>query len=150
MKLVTEFSNFTLNKGLAARTALSTEGKSPEEIEASLGETFKLEGDKLKFFVNALEVAGANTANLKRVFVATLTEGENVPPKATKVDDNYFIPEFLAAPKPAVDPKDAKGGRGGKRGGPGGPRGDKKGGGSPWGMSPEEIAAKKGKAAKPN
>lgn len=150
MKLVTEFSYFTLNKGLAAKTALSGEGKSPEEIETSLGETFKLEGEKLKYFVNALNVAGENTTGLKRVFVATLAEGENVPAKATKVDDHYFIPEFVAAPKAA--PADAKGagGRGGRGGrGAGGPRGEKKGG-SPWGMSPEELAAKKGKGAKPS
>ena len=148
MKLVTEFSNFTLNKGLAAKAALSTEGKSPEEIETSLGETFKLEGEKLKFFVNALTVAGENTANLKRVFVATLNEGENAPAKATKVEEHHYIPEFITAPKPAPA-KDAKGGRGGGRGGPGGGRGGEKKGGSPWGMSPEEIAAKKGKQAKP-
>ncbi len=49
--------------------------------------------------------------------------------------------------KPAAPAaKDGKGGRGGRGGG--GNRGEKKGG-SPWGMSPEEIAAKKGKGTKP-
>ena len=148
MKLVTEFPSFTLTKALAAKTALSTAGKTPEEIETSLGETFKLEGEKLKFFVNALNVAGDNSANLKRVFVATYSEGENVPPKSVKIEEHHYIPEFLTTAKPAAPAKDAKGGRGG-RGGSGGGRGEKKGG-SPWGMSPEEIAAKKGKqGAKP-
>lgn len=143
MKLVTEFPSYTLTKAVAAKAALTTAGKTPEEIEASLGETFKLEGDKLKYFVNAINVANDNATNLKRVFVATLADGENIPAKSVKVDDHHYIPEFLAGPKPAPT-KDAKGGRGGR---PGGGRGGDKKGGSPWGMSPEELAAKKGKAA---
>lgn len=146
MKLVTEFPSYTLTKALAAKTALSTEGKTPEEIEASLGETFKLEGDKLKFFVNAIDVAGNNSANLKRVFVATLAEGENIPAKSVKIEEHHYIPEFIAAPKPAFDKNAKPAGRGGR---PGGGRGGDKKGGSPWGMSPEELAAKKGKGAKP-
>ena len=147
MKLVTEFPIFTLNKAMAAKAALATSGKTPEEIEASLAETFKLEGDKLKFFVNALNVAGDNATDLKRVFVATLAEGEKVPAKAVKVEDHHYIPEFITVAKPAAPAaKDGKGGRGGRGGG--GNRGEKKGG-SPWGMSPEEIAAKKGKGPKP-
>ena len=145
MKLVTEFPSYTLTKALAAKTALATEGKTPEEIEASLGETFKLEGDKLKYFVNAMNVAHDNSANLKRVFVATLAEGENIPAKSVKVEDHHYIPEFIAPPKPAFDKNAKPAGRGGR---PGGKGGDKKGG-SPWGMSPEELAAKKGKGAKP-
>jgi hypothetical protein len=146
MKLVTEFPVFTLNKALAAKAALSTAGKTPEEIETSLGETFKLEGEKLKFFVNALNVAGDNSENLKRVFVATFADGEKLPAKSVKVEEHHYIPEFVVVARPAVD-NNAKDGKRGGRGGGGG-RGEKKGG-SPWGMSPEEIAAKKGKGPKP-
>lgn len=144
MKSVTEFAVFTLNKGLAAKAALATQGKSPEEIQASLGETFKLEGDKLKYFVNALDVAGQNQTDLKRVYVITLAEGESAPAKATQVEEHYYVPEFLNTAKPAPA-TETKGGRGGGKGGRGGGgRGEKKGG-SPWGMTPEEKAAK-GKA----
>lgn len=145
MKSVTEFAIFTLNKGLAAKAALAAEGKSAEEIQTSLGETFKLEGDKLKYFVNALEVAGQNQQNLKRVFVISLAEGETVPAKATQVEELHYVPEFLNTVKP-VATVDTKGGRGGK-GSRGGGRGEKKGG-SPWGMTPEEKAAKNKPAAK--
>jgi hypothetical protein len=147
MKLVTEFPSYTLTKALTAKAALTADGKSPEEIETSLGETFKLEGDKLKFFVNAMTVANDNSANLRRVFVATFAEGENVPAKSIKVEEHHYVPDFIVTAKPAPS-KDAKGGRGG-RGGPGGNRGGDKKGGSPWGMSPEELAAKKGKAKQP-
>lgn len=146
MKSITEFAIFTLNKGLAAKAALAAEGKSAEEIQTSLGETFKLEGDKLKYFVNALDVAGQNQQNLKRVFVISLNEGENAPPKATQVEELHYVPEFLNTVKP-VAASDAKGGRGGK-GGRGAGRGEKKGS-SPWGMSPEEKAAKNKPKATP-
>jgi hypothetical protein len=138
MKAITEFQNFTLTKGLAAKTALASEGKTPEEIQQSLGETFKLEGDKLKHFVAALDTAAANTQNLRRVLVVTLAEGEKAPAKAVQVEEHYYVPEFLVMSAPQTEKTDRKGGRGfGGRGkGGGGPKG------SPWGMSPEEKAAK--------
>lgn len=139
MKSVTEFPSWTLSKGLQAKTALVTEGKSPEEIQTSLGETFKYEGDKLKHFVNALDVAGQNTDKLRRVLVVSYTEGEPVPPKATKVDEHHYVPEFLVEAKPASS-GDSKGGKGRGKG-KGGPKG------SPWGLSPEEKALKNKKPA---
>lgn len=138
MKAVTEFPNFTLNKALKAKADLAAAGKSPEEIQQSLGETFKYEGDKLKHFVNSLDVAGSNVDGLKRVMVVSLNEGEAAPQKAVQVEEHYYVPEFYT---PVANPAAAqgKGGRGGRpnnrRGG-----GDKKG--SPWGLSPEEKAAK--------
>ena len=150
MKSVTEFPSFVLSQGLKAKTALAAEGKSPEEIQTSIGESMKFEGDKLKHFINALDVAGANTENLRRVLVVTLGEGEVAPHKSTKVEEHTYVPEFLnlsasTAHKPAGDSK-GRGGRGGRGG-------DSKKG-SPWGLSPEEKAAKnKGgpaKATKPS
>jgi hypothetical protein len=144
MKSVTEFPNFKLVQGLNARNAMTAEGKTPEEVQTNLGTTFKLEGDKLKYFLNAVEVAGQNLEGLTRVLVVSFNEGESVPVKALKVEELHYVPEFVVGVKPVVQQqKNAKGGPGG---------GNKKGGGqkeSPWGLSPEQKAAKKGaKAAK--
>lgn len=149
MKSVTEFPIFSLNQGLKTKADLTAEGKSAEDIQASIGTSFKYEGDKLKHFMNALDVAGKNPERLKRVVVISLAEGENVPAKAIKVEESHYVPEFLPDPNAVRSaPADAKGGRGGKgRGGPGGGRGDSKKG-TPWGLSPEEKAAKKGGPAK--
>jgi len=97
--------------------------------------------------VNALEVAHANSDNLKRVVVMSLNEGENVPAKAAKVEEHYYVPEFQVDPKAAAKKVDAKGGRGGKGGG--GRGGDRAGGAkeSPWGLSPEQKAEKAAKSA---
>ena len=146
MKSITEFNSYNLSKGLEAKTALTGEGKTPEEIQENLGTTFKLEGDKLKHFVNALEVAAQNVDGLSRVLVVTLNEGENAPPKAVKVEESHYVPEFRIQAKTTVATKnDVKGGGRGK-GGPGGGRGPGGGGPkeSPWGLSPEQKAAKKG------
>jgi hypothetical protein len=139
MKAVTEFASFTLSKALNAQAALVAEGKTPEEIQTSLGASFKLEGEKLGYFITALDVASKNAESLKRVLVVRLNEGEAAPAKSTKVDEIYFVPEFLVltAARPAQKTS-GKGGRPGGRGG-GGPKG------SPWGLSPEEKAAKTGK-----
>lgn len=148
MKNITEFATFTLNKGASAKAALAAEGKSPEEIQTSLGETFKFEGDKLKHFVASLDVAAANATNLRRVLVVSLAEGEAAPARATKVDEHYYIADLLVTSAPKAQTED--GGRGFK-GGKG--RGGKGGGGpksSPWGMSPEEKAAKNKGGAKPS
>ncbi|WP_413289189.1 hypothetical protein [Bdellovibrio sp. HCB337] len=138
MKAVTEFASFTLAQALKTKAALAAEGKSAEEIQASLGTTYKLEGDKLTYFVNALEIADKNAQGLKRVLVVSYNDGETVPAQATKVEEMYYLPEMFITAKPVAPAKDAKGGRGGGRGGKGG--GGPKG--SPWGLSPEEQAMK--------
>lgn len=150
MKNITEFANVTLTKGAAAKAALATEGKSAEEIQTSLGESFKFEGDKLKHFVAALDVAAQNTQNLKRVLVVSLAEGEATPARATKVEEHYYIADLVVTTAPKAASDDDKGGRGGGkgRGGPRGKSGAPKS--SPWGMSPEEKAAKNKGGAKPS
>jgi len=150
MKAVTEFPSFTLSKAIKAKADLTAAGKTPEEVQQSLGETFKFEGDKLKHFVNAVDVAGANGDSLKRVMVITLAEGEAAPQKAVQVEDHYYVPEFLVSASPAAA-QQGKGGKGGGRGG--NRRGGESKKGSPWGLSPEEKAAKnapKAPAGKPS
>ncbi len=147
MKSVTEFANVTLNLGLKAKDALAAEGKAAEELLAGLGEKFKMEGEKLKHFWNALEVALKHPENLKRVLVQSYSEGESAPPKAEKVEEHHYTPDFHVDPKKATAVKaDDKNGRGGGRGGAG--RGGKGGGKgaekeSPWGLSEEQKKAKK-------
>lgn len=145
MKSITEFANFTLTNGLKAKATLAAGGKSEEEISQSIGETFKYEGDKLKHFINAINVAEQNTEKLKRVVVVSLAEGETAPAKAIKVEETHYVPEFLIETKYQPPQKAEKGGRPNRGGGnkSSGPKS------SPWGMSPEEKAAKnKGPAAK--
>lgn len=140
MKAVTEFASFTLNAALKAKAALAAEGKSPEEIQAALGTTYKYEGEKLGYFITALEVAAANSENLKRVLVVRLSDGEKAPAKATQTEDIAIYPEALVTVR-ADKPKDD-----GKRGGKGGRGGKDTMKSSPWGMSPEEKAAKLAKS----
>jgi hypothetical protein len=137
MKAVIEFPNHILVKGIQAKTALAAEGKTDEEVQASLGETFKYEGDKLKYFVIALDVASQNMEKLSRVRVLILDEGQAVPPKATKVEEVHFVPDFVSPPGKPILEKVAFKGRGGKS------NDEKRAKSSPWGPSPEEIAAKK-------
>ncbi len=141
MKSITEFALPMLQKVQTAKAALTAEGKSAEEMSASIGETFKLEGDKLKFAIAAADLT-VDKSSVRRVMVVTFAEGEQVPPKYQKVEETYYLVETLEPVKVAMATAPAKTqGRGG-----GGPR---KGGGgdrpktSPWGASPEEIALKK-------
>jgi len=136
MKSMTEFFAHKLIKGNTAKAALVADGKTPEEIEAGLGEAFKLEGDKLKFFVNAMQVAEDNAEKLGRVLVFKFEEGESIPPKAVAVDEYHYVPEFQKAPLKAVTekPKKTDNKKDNKKKGPKP---------SPWGISPEEAAAKK-------
>lgn len=146
MKSITEFANFTLTNALKAKAALIESGKPVEEMQKSLGETFKYDGDKLKHFLNAIDVASQNPEKLKRVLVVSLVEGEVAPAKSIQVEETHYIPEFLVETKFQPPQKnDSRGGRPNRGGNKsGGPKS------SPWGMSPEEKAAKnmqKNKAA---
>ena len=141
MKSVTEFAGFTLKQALTSKTALTAEGKTPEEIQAGLGTSFKFEGDKLKHFINAIDIAEKNLENLRRVLVVTFAEGEAVPAKASKVEEHYYMPESLVVPFVKPPAAKGKGGRGGGgRGGGGG--GDRRG-------PPKDKNAKGTKGAAP-
>lgn len=142
MKSVTEFWSVNLNKGLKAKADLVAGGKTPEEIQAALGEAFKMEGDKLKHFINAMEVATQNPEKLAKVLVVTVAEGETAPPKAVKIEETHYIPEFMAeARKVNTEKFDRNAASKGKKR-EGGPKS------SPWGLTPEEKAAKKAGAKK--
>jgi len=89
-------------------------------------------------------VAIQNPEKLSRVQVVQLAEGEKVPAKATKIEEHHYVPDFQKEARAVVTTK-----RDPKASGP------KKDGNrpktSPWGLTPEEKAAKKGggKAPKP-
>lgn len=138
MKSITEFSQPTLQKVLAAKAALA--GKTPEEMTAGLGETLKMEGDKLKFAMAAADLI-ADKKSVRRVVVVSFAEGEEAPAKYQKIEDTHYLVETLEPVKaPVAAAAPTKGGRGG------GFKKDNKSSGpksSPWGASPEEIAAKK-------
>ena len=137
MKLITEFASPMLQKVLASKSALLAEGKSPEEVSQSIGEAFKLEGDKLKYVLAASDLA-KDQSSVRRVLVSTFAEGEAIPAKYHQVEEAYYLVEVLNLSKPsAAASNDRKGPRKGGKGG--GPKS------SPWGMSPEEKAAKKNK-----
>jgi hypothetical protein len=140
MKNITEFNVFNLSRALSIKNELATAGKTPEEISAGIGEAFKLEGDKLKYFVASLELIAGKTEKLKRVFVVSFAEGETVPASVQKVEEQHFILDYHQAPRapaPADDGKRGKGrgGRDGGRGGPGGGRGGPTGGRGPGGSN---------------
>lgn len=145
MRSVTEFPTHILTQGLKNREALVAEGKTPEEVQAGIGEAHKYEGDKLKHFMNAMEVASQNPEKLRRVLVVSYAEGEKVHEKALKVDEMHYVPDLVVAAKPPAA-GEAKG-KGNARGGGG--RDNKRSGPkeSPWGLSPEEKAEKKQRSA---
>ncbi|MFZ3230419.1 MAG: hypothetical protein WA160_09450 [Pseudobdellovibrio sp.] len=139
MKSITEFAQPVLQKVLAAKAALVTAGKTAEEIVASMGESFKLEGDKLKFILAAADLV-ADKKSVRRVVVVSFAEGEVAPAKYQKIEETHYLVEILEPVKVAAPVAPTKGGR------PGGFKKDNKQSGpksSPWGASPEEIAAKK-------
>ncbi len=141
MKSVTEFPVHKLTQGIKAKSELVAAGKTPEEIETSLGESFKLEGEKLKHFINACEVASQNPDKLARVLVVSLNEGETAPPKSLQVEEHHYVPDFMVDARKPVLTKQAPQKSGGDRKGKKGPKE------SPWGLSPEQKAAKKGGGA---
>lgn len=130
MKTLTEFPSSVLKKAAQLKAELTTGGKTPEEISQSMSETLKIEGDKLSFLMNALEVIGNKQNDLKRVVVYTLSEGEKVSGPVAQKGEHAYLAEFypsLEKPKaraemdhhPGGDRSRGKGGRGKGRGGPG-------------------------------
>lgn len=143
MKSVTEFPTHKLMAALNVKNQLAGEGKTPEEIQASIGQTYKLEGDKLKFFWNAIEVASQNLEGLSRVLVVSLAEGENAPNKAAKIEEHHYVPDFISTAKPpAAAVKAPRGGPGGGKGGKDKKKGPRE---SPWVFRLKKKPLKKAK-----
>ena len=134
----------------AATEALTAEGKTPEDIAAALPGAVpvklleklateeKLEGDKGKWFLKALELAEGNRGRIKRIVVSQLAEAEKAPAGSVTVEDKVFTVEFFPEParamKPGKERFDGKGrgkGRGDRKGGRGKGGRDNRGGGKP-------------------
>ena len=140
MKTLTEFAAPTLKNAHAKKQELTTAGKTAEELPAALGEALTLEGDKLAFLLAALDTVGEKMADLKRVVVSQLAEGEKAPSGARLVGEKYYTVEYYVpmhrGGAEKHDDRDSRGGRRdgkGKRGGKPGERGGKPGerGGKP-------------------
>jgi hypothetical protein len=157
MRTITEFFGMSLKSaaekipGLTeeatktAQEAMKAEGKTDEEItaglpeaakaalDAKIGETFKLEGDKLAMFAAALTVYKNARGSVKRIVVMVpATETEKAPASATEIDGKFYFAENF--PEAAAPAREERGGKfGDKRGGKGGGRGGKPGerGGKP-------------------
>lgn len=127
MKTVTEFSGFTLQDALKKQKALTDAGKSADEVSQELATSFKLEGDKLKHFLNALESVKERSQHLKRVVVLTFDEKEKKPEKILEKDGSYYLSEYFYVPQPTRKKKRFDGKKpGGKGKGGGGRRFDKR------------------------
>lgn len=134
MKTITEFHGFQIKNALKTREELTAAGKTAEELPAAMGEALKMEGDKLKYFLGALDTVGNKAEGLKRVVVLTLAESEKAPSGAKKVDEHYLVVEYF--PQAGADKKarfqgrddDRRGGKGKGKGRGKGRRGDREGG----------------------
>jgi hypothetical protein len=124
MKTLTEFAAATLLNALKTKKELTASGKTPEELPAAMGESLKLEGDKLAFLLHAADLIESKTVDLKRVIVFTLAEGEKAPNGAQAKEEKYYAAEYYP---PLVKPGANRGGeRDSSRSDRGG-RGDRKG-----------------------
>lgn len=131
MKTLTEFPGMNLKLAAKAKQDLLASGKTAEELPQAMGEALKIEGDRLNFLLNALELVGTKLEDLKRTVVYSLAEGEKAPARTTQKGDHYYLVEYFPSltknePSKNRGPQDGdkpKGrgakGRKGKRGGGG-------------------------------
>jgi hypothetical protein len=68
-----------------------------EELSKYLSETMKLEGEKLQWMLEALSLVDSRRmADLRRVVVYKLLEGEKAPGNVVQKGEAYFMAEYLA------------------------------------------------------
>ncbi len=182
MRTITEFFGMTLKTAAekipaltaeakaGAAEAMKAEGKTDEEIaaglpaaekaaiDAKIGEVFKLEGDKLAMFSNALEMVKDARGTVKRILVqAKAKEDEKAPSNAKEIDGKFYVIEGFPEAK-REEPRDERGGKfGDKRGGKGGKGGKPgrdgdrapRGGDRPSGDAPRAPRAPRADAGAP-
>jgi len=107
MKTLTEFTALQIKNAAKTKQDLITAGKTPEELPQALGEALKIEGDKLNFLINALDLPMQKTSDLKRVIVMALGEGEQVPSNAAQKGEQVYVAEYYAPLHGATPPQKA-------------------------------------------
>lgn len=137
MKTITEFSGFQLGEAL-------------KNVEQFLAQA-KYEGDKLKFFNHALEMAKERPQNLKRILVLSFQEGEKKPEKAVEKEGHFYLPEFFFVPTPKREKRfQKKGGRNKKNKRRRPPRGPRKNPPSPQAPVANPATAPVSQSSKPD
>jgi len=134
MKTLTEFPAMNLKNAAKVKQELTASGKTPEELPQAFGESLKIEGDRLTYLLNALEIIGNRMEDLKRTVVYSLGENEKAPQGAVQKGDQYYLVEYYPALEKKGSKKEFKGahpagdqkkGNRGKKGGGGRGRNDR-------------------------
>jgi hypothetical protein len=113
MKTITEFNSIVFSDTLAKLQTWTTENKTAEEIETLVGEATKLEGERIKLLLNAVEITKTKMSHLKRVVVLTAAEGEKAPDGMIAKDAHFFLIEHHStAPRKEAPKDDSFGGKG--------------------------------------
>src|SRR4051794_10670040 len=106
MKTLTEFPCLILKTAAKTKQDLITGGKPPEELPQAMSEMLKLEGDRLGFLLNALEMVGTKFNDLKRIVVYSLAEGEKASQGTIQKGEQSYLVEYypqLASQSPNRD-----------------------------------------------
>jgi hypothetical protein len=123
MKTLTEFFGPHLLRALQTRAELVAGGKTPEELPAALGESLKMEGEKLQRLGIALDLLEneKKKERVKRVVVLQPAEGQKAPAGAFEREGLVYLLEYFpapagSAPQKQPEERDRKGGRGDRKG----------------------------------
>ncbi len=142
MKTLTEFSGFVLKEAMTKKAALTTEGKSEEEIQAGVNELLKLDEAKVGFYKNVVDMTSSRVDRVKRVVVAVkASETEKVPESYIEREGHFYLVEYFpeagrAPLRGGRDDRDFRSGRGGGREGRGGRGPGREGGNRDGGRGP--------------
>ena len=94
MKTLTEFAGSNLKNAAKVKQDLTASGKTPEELPIAIGESLKLEGERLTFLTQSLDLVQNKFQDLKRVVVFTLSENEKPPAKSVQKGEHYYLLDY--------------------------------------------------------
>lgn len=111
-KTITEFDGFKLNLARTFQNELKNSGKTEEEVAQAMAAQYKLEGDKLKIFLDAIAVSESKFQHLKRIVVYQPEEGKTNPPGSMDKDGKAYLAEYFFVPQAKKERPSFKKGRG--------------------------------------
>ena len=126
MKTVTEFPGVVIRQVLKTKQDLLSNGTTEELLGEGLGQAYKVEGDRLKHLMKAIELSAPQIEHLARVRVFAAEAEAPTPQGAVKDGEHFYMVEVTSFAKPDRggrdrndrDPK-GRGGRDKGRGGKG-------------------------------
>ena len=99
MKTITEFPGVVLRQIIKSKQELISGGTAEDQLATAIGESYKIEGDRLTHLMKAVSLVGENSERVSRVRVFAQQEGADeskLPKGIVEEGEHLYLVEMFS------------------------------------------------------